>query len=89
MIVKILSADLRSIVGIGIVAPTDNTCIWNIQWQEVTEPVDLVYRPSLLTVSIESMDSHNTMIDPIMSDLCDEERTAPTQRQDRLPLPKL
>ena len=59
MIVKILGADLRSTVGIGIIAPTHNTCIRNIQREEVTEPVDIVHCPSFLTVSIESVDSHN------------------------------
>lgn len=39
MIVKILSANPRSAVGIGIITPSINARVWNIQWEEITEPV--------------------------------------------------
>ena len=62
MIIKVLIADLRSTMGIRGVAPTDNARIRNIRGEEITEPVDVVHRPSLLTVSIESVDGHNATI---------------------------
>ena len=62
MIVEVLAADLGSTVGVGIVAPTKNTCIWNIRRKQVTEPVDIVRRPGILTVSVESVNCNNTMI---------------------------
>ncbi len=52
MIIKVLSTDLRRTVGIGIIAPTKNTCVWNTQREEITEPVDAVHSPSLASVSI-------------------------------------
>lgn len=53
MIVEILDTDLRRYtMGTGIVAPTENACFWNIQWEKVAEPVDIVHCPGLLTVSI-------------------------------------
>lgn len=45
-----LRADRRSTVSIGIIAPTIDTCIWNIQWKEITEPVDTVYSPSHFSI---------------------------------------
>lgn len=62
MIIEILSADLRITVCIGIVAPADNACVRNIQREKVTKPVDTAHRPSFLTVSVESMDGHNTVV---------------------------
>ncbi len=62
MIVKILSADRRSSVGIGIIAPTVNTRVWNIQREEITEPVDGIHCPSVFAVSIESINGHDTRI---------------------------
>ncbi len=47
-------------MGIGIVTPSENARIWDVQWKEVTKPVDVICRPSLLPVSVESMDSHDT-----------------------------
>ena len=64
MVVKILGADLRSTVGIGIITPSINARVWNIQREEITEPVDTVDRPSRFTVSIQSMNGHNTIIKP-------------------------
>ena len=64
MIIKKLSAGRRSAVGIGIVAPSNDTRIRNIRGEEITKPVnaDVLHRPSLLTVSIESVDCHDTRI---------------------------
>ena len=64
VIVKILSADPRSTVGIGIITPSINARIWNIQREKITEPVDTVYCPSRFTMSIQSMNGHNTTIKP-------------------------
>lgn len=49
-------------MGIGIIAPTEDTCIWNIRWEEITEPVDTVHCPSLFSVSIESVYGYNTTV---------------------------
>lgn len=65
MIVEILKADLRSTVGIGVVAPSINTCIWEVCWKEVAQPVNIVYSPSLLAMSVQSMNSHDTANTPI------------------------
>ena len=51
MIVKILSANLRSTVGIGIITPSINASVWNIQREKITD-------------SIQSMNGHNTTIKP-------------------------
>lgn len=53
-----LRLDLRSLVV--IIAPAINSYIWNIQRKEIAEPVNAVCRPSLFTMSIESMNGHNT-----------------------------
>ena len=62
MVIEILNADRRSTVGVGIVAPGNNTCIRNIGREEVTEPVDIVHHPCLFTVSIEPVDGDSTII---------------------------
>lgn len=62
MIIEVLAADLGSTVGAGIIAPTENTCVWNIRREKVTEPVDIVYCPGLFTVSIKSVYCNDTMI---------------------------
>ena len=51
-------------MGTGMIAPTENTSMWNIPWEEITEPVDTVYSPSVFSVSIESVDGYNTKIKP-------------------------
>lgn len=61
MIVEIL----RSAVGFGIIAPSENTSIWDVWWKQVAEPVDIICCPSLLAMSVESMDSHDTADGPV------------------------
>lgn len=61
MIVEILSVDLRSRESIGIVAPSENPRIWDICRKQVTKPVKVIGGPSSLAVSIESMDSDDTL----------------------------
>lgn len=60
MVIDILRVDPRSAVGIGVVAPSDNACIGDFCWNEVAEPIYSVYCPSLLAMSVKSMDSHDT-----------------------------
>jgi hypothetical protein len=45
MIVDVLAADTRQTVRPSIIAPAHDPCLWNIRWEEITEPVDVVYRP--------------------------------------------
>ena len=63
MTIKILRADMSS-VGIGIIAPTIDTCVWNILRKKITKPVSTVHSPSIFSVSIESVDGYNTTIKP-------------------------
>ena len=65
MIVKILSANPRSTVGIGIITPSINARVWNIQQEEITEPVYTVYHSSGFAMSIQPMNGHNTTIKPV------------------------
>ena len=51
-------------MGIGIIAPTIDSCVGNIQRKEITKPVDTVHSPGLFSVPIESVDGHNTTIKP-------------------------
>lgn len=62
MIIKILSADLRITVCVGIVTPAHNARFRNIRREKVTKPVDIAHRPGVLTVSIEAVDGYNTVI---------------------------
>lgn len=55
MVVKILSTYRRSAVDIDIIAPTENACIRGVWWKEIAKPVDIICRPSLLTVSVECL----------------------------------
>ena len=50
-------------MGIGVIAPAEDACIWNIRWEEVTEPVDIVRCPGLFTVSVESMNGNDTIFE--------------------------
>jgi hypothetical protein len=63
MFVKVLNADLRTTVGIGIVAPTKNPRIFDIQRKKVTQPIDSVHGPALLTMAIEPVNGYNTVIE--------------------------
>lgn len=49
-------------MGIGIIAPAENPRIFNIQWKKITKPVDSVHGPGILTMSVEPMHGHNTII---------------------------
>lgn len=63
MIVEIMIKNSRSVAGVGIVAPSDNTCIWDVKRKKVAEPVNIICcRPSLLAVAIKAVNSHNTII---------------------------
>jgi len=65
MVVEIWSTYRGSAVGIGIIAPTENASIRDVWWKEIAKPVDIICRPSLLTVSVESVDSHDTADDAV------------------------
>lgn len=65
MVVEILSTYCGSAVGIDIIAPTENACIRDVWWKKIAKPVDIICRPSLLTVSVKSVDSHNTANDAV------------------------
>lgn len=71
-------------MDIGVIAPTINTCVWNIQWKEITEPVDTVHNPGFFPVSIKSMDCHNTVMKP-MSDFCDSKPNVTYSRTGSIP----
>ena len=62
MIIEILKTDLRITVGIGIVAPTKNPCVFNIPWKQVTQPVDSVHSPAFLTMSVEPVHGYKATI---------------------------
>lgn len=65
MMVHILRADPRGAVSIGVIAPGDDTGIGNVCWDQVAEPIYFVDCPSLLTVSVKSMNSHDTAINSV------------------------
>lgn len=65
MIIEILSTYHESAVGIDIIASTENACIQNVWWKEIVKPVDIICHLSLLTVSVESVNSHNTVKDAV------------------------
>ena len=51
-------------MGICIIAPAINTCVWNIQREEITELVDTIHNPSIFSVPMESVNGDNTTITP-------------------------
>lgn len=56
MIVQVLAAYARATVRVCIVAPTHDTSVRYVVWEEVAEPVDIVGRsPRFLSVSIQTM----------------------------------
>jgi len=58
MVVKVLAADARARVGVGIVAPAENAGAREVGGQEVAEPVDAIVRgPCLVSVAVEAMHS--------------------------------
>jgi hypothetical protein len=65
MIIKILSTYCESAVSIDIIALTENVCIQNVWWKKIAKPVNIICHLSLLTVSVESVNSYNTADDVI------------------------
>ena len=54
-------SDLRTTVGIGIIAPIENPCIFNIQRKKITKPVDSVHGSGIFTMSVELMHGDNCL----------------------------
>ena len=48
---------------VRIVAPAKYTCVGEVVWEEIAEPVDAVAsRPGLLAVSVQAMDSNDARV---------------------------
>ena len=61
MIVKILAANARAVMGVGIITPAKYSGIREIVREEMAQPVDtIVCRPCSLAMTIETMDGNNT-----------------------------
>jgi hypothetical protein len=46
----------------SIVALGHDSYIWYIRRQQIMEPVDIVYRPGLLAMSLETVNGNDAMI---------------------------
>ena len=58
MIVQVLTAHARAVVGVRVVAPTHNARVGNVGGQEIAEPVDTVGSgPCLFSVAVKTMHS--------------------------------
>lgn len=60
MMVNVLRVDLRCAVGIGVIAPSDDTGIRDVCWKKVAKPIYFVHCPGLFAMPVETMDSHDT-----------------------------
>jgi hypothetical protein len=45
MVVDVLSADTRKTLRPSIIAPAHDPYFWKIRWEEISEPVNFIYRP--------------------------------------------
>lgn len=60
--IKVVGLDLGIRVIVVIIAPAIDSSAWNVRWQEMTKPVDVINCPSFFTVSIDSMNGYNTVV---------------------------
>jgi len=63
VIVEILPAYSISSMGVRIVAPAEDAGLWEVVGEEVSEPVDTVFRrPCLLPVAVEAMQCNDAAV---------------------------
>jgi hypothetical protein len=49
-------------MGSGLIAPVEDTCLWNVRGEKVLEPIDIVLcSPALVAFSIQAMHRDNAM----------------------------
>jgi hypothetical protein len=63
VVVEILPAHSVTGMGIRVVAPAENARLWEIFGEEVSEPVDAVFRrPCFLSVAVEAMQCDDAVV---------------------------
>lgn len=63
MAVERLRAHSALRMGIRVVAPAENARLWEVFREEVSEPVDAVFRyPCFLSVAVEAMQCNNATV---------------------------